>query len=183
MKKMFFIMGFSIILNPFYSCNKVKPHPVSNIEGEVVATKVNPWIIGLIIILKVTKGQPVDVTYYPNGQLKSYSCPGLGQCHIKIHNPGDNEEYSTEEALYGTDITLDGFVLVPFEETLLLGCRLDNPRRDDFFYSHDRINIGMPYRMDNLTLLSKLGISNVITIQGDYDVTVDDSRKFIYIRL
>lgn len=182
MKKLFVLFGFSILLNPIVSCRKDNLITESFQNADVMNTKV-PWpLIG--VILWLSQGQAKNVEYYPSGNIKKYTCTGIGTCSVKIANPENDEDYSSHEPLYGFDYKLDGFGIIRAEDgVLLLGCKIDNPSKDLFFYDSNKINISLPYVIDNPKMLAQLQLKQPLTIQGDYDVIEDRETNYIYIRI
>ncbi|MDX5447695.1 MAG: hypothetical protein LPK47_04890 [Bacteroidota bacterium] len=179
------IVGMSLV-----GCQKdlLKEEPVPQQPKSISKAENGWWIIVAAAVVKIVadlaEGQARNVTYYENGNIKSYDCMSVGTCHIangRVASSGN--PISTVPDIYSGDYTVQNIDIVKTNDgKVLLGIDQSEDSHDLFFYDSNRINISVPYIIDSPEVLNPLGETEPIVIGGEYNVLTDGTTSYIVLK-
>lgn len=186
---------FAVVALMFGSCQKESVTEKSEVEANQGESTIEnqrwlPWVVsGVVsIVIKLSEGQ-YYATYYPNGNMQSQGCSGVGTCAMggSIDTGNEWEEISSLEYTHELDLSSNsGIVAVTNEEKLILGvedARCENDFYESLFYSN-KILITRELKIDNAYLLNRFGLTAPVIIEvGEYEVYSRDGMTFIQVDL
>jgi hypothetical protein len=186
---------FAAVALIFGSCQKESFTEKTEVEVNQEESTVEnqrwiPWVVsGVVrIVIKLSEGQ-YYATYYPNGNMQSQGCSGVGTCAMggSIDTGNDWEEISSSDYTHELDLSSNsGIIAVTNEDKLILGvedARCENDFFESLFYS-DKIEITRELKIDNAYLLNRFGLASPILIEvGEYEVYSRDGLTFIQVDL